>query len=213
MNSATGWSIGILVALSLVAFGLIWVALELRKMHAKAEPQKRTIDDLNKAYTDVAEEDVNHLFNKQFREELRNRGRLRFEKIIGENAMFLKHDLDLTVAQLNEYLKAEVSKNLEAEFADYAKAMNDAQELALESLRKTATEVEEQRAALSKALKEDVALREEAMLKVYEDNMAQIIEHYVLQALSDQFDIKAQLPYIMEQMDANKENIIKDMHL
>ena len=34
-----------------------------------------------------------HIFDDQFREELRNRGRLHFEKIIGENAMFLQQDL------------------------------------------------------------------------------------------------------------------------
>jgi len=41
---------------------------------------------------------------------LRNRGRLHFEKIIGENAMFLQQDLRLTTSQLNEYMKAEITK-------------------------------------------------------------------------------------------------------
>jgi len=212
---STGWSVGILVALLLMTTGLVWVAIELRRLHGGSakDVKKPTVDDLNKAYTDVAEEDVNHLFNKQFREELRNRGRLRFEKIISENAMFLKHDLDLTISQLNEYLKKEVSKNLDDEFGQYAKGMHETQQMALDSLRKTANEVEQQRVALSQALKDDVAVREAALLKVYEDNMAQIVEHYVLESLGDQFDLKTQMPYILEQMEANKENIIKDMSL
>ena len=208
----TTWLIGGLAALSAVAAGLIWVAVELYLARTDKKPGP-TIKDLDKAYTDVAEEDINHLFNKQFREELRNRGRIRFEKIISENAMFLKHDLDLTIAQVNESMKKEITRNLEAEFANYAHAMHDAQELALTSLRKTASEVEQQRTALSEALKKEVTEREEAVLKIFEDNMAQVVEHYVLQALGDQFDMKTQLPYIIEQMDANKENIIKDMSL
>lgn len=206
------WLASILVGLFAVFAMLGWLIYELRKANGGGKG-KKSVDELNKAYSQVAEEDVHHLFNSQFREELRNRGRLRFESIINENAMFLKQDLDLTISQLNEHLKKEISSHLEAEFADYAKAMNDAQELALGSLRKTAAEVEDQRAALSQALKKEVDEREVAILKVYEDNMAQIIEHYVQGALGSQFDLHTQLPFILEQMEANKADIIKDMRL
>lgn len=43
--------------------------------------------------------------------------------------------------------------------------------------------------------------------------MAQIIEHYLLETLGQQFDLKAQLPYIIEQMEANKKDMIEDMQL
>jgi hypothetical protein len=153
------------------------------------------------------------VFNTEFREELKNRGRLRFEKIIDENAMFLKQDLDATISQLNDYMKEQIASKLDAEFAEYAKAMKQAQNLALETLRKTAEEVEEQRVLLGNALKNDVAQREVAILKVYEENMAKIVEHYVLQSLGDQLDLKSQLPFIIGQMEANKANIMEDMRL
>jgi hypothetical protein len=203
------WLAFILAALFAVGAGFIWVVFELRKNQSG----KRTVKDLNRAYSDIAEEDVDHLFNKEFREELRNRGRLRFEKIIDENAMFLKQDLDLTISQLNQYMKQQVAAKLDTEFAAYAKAMQEAQELALNSLKQTATDVETQRLALANALKKDVAEREAVLLKVYEGNMAKIVEHYVLLSLGDQFDLKAQLPYIINQMEENKENIIEDMRL
>jgi hypothetical protein len=50
-------------------------------------------------------------------------------------------------------------------------------------------------------------------MQTYEENMAKIIEHYVLEALGDQFDLKAQLPYIVAQMEANKQNMAEDMRL
>jgi len=127
--------------------------------------------------------------------------------------MFLKQDLDLTISQLNEYMKKEIAAKLDTEFEAYAKAMKEAQELALSSLQKTAQDVEQQRVQLADALKKDVAEREASMLKVYEENMAKIIEHYVLLSLGDQFDLKAQLPYIIKQMETNKQNIIEDMRL
>jgi len=204
------WLAFILVSLFVILGGFAWIIIELRRGGPPGKG-KKSVNDLDKAYSDIATEDVDHLFNKEFREELRNRGRLRFEKIIDENAMFLKQDLDLTISQLNEYMKQEISKNLDSEFAAYAKAMSDAQQLALATLQRTAADVEEQRLALARALETSVAQREASLIKVYEDNMAKIIEHYVLQALGEQFDMKTQLPYIIKQMEENKQAISEDM--
>lgn len=208
------WLVVLVGSLAAVFSGFVWVVVSLNRLQNGATTSgKKSVPDLNKAYTDIAEEDAAHLFNKEFREELRNRGRLRFEKIIDENAMFLKQDLDMTISQLNEYMKKQISSKLDEEFAAYAKAMHEAQELALASLQRTAQDVETQRLALAEALKKDVAAREAALLKVYEDNMAKVVEHYVLLALGDQFDLKSQLPYIIKQVEANKQNIIEDMRL
>jgi hypothetical protein len=204
-----------LIAAGLVAAGAVAAAVVLLRRHkaVTAAVAKPATQNLNKAYTDIAEEDATHLFNKEFREELRNRGRLRFEKIIDENAAFLKQDLDATIQQLNEYMKQQISAKLEAEFAAYAQAMQQAQQLALGSLQKTAQDIETQRVQLAQAMQKDVAEREQALLKVYEGNMAKIVEHYVLQALGDQFDLKSQLPYIVKHMEENKQAIMEDMRL
>lgn len=206
------WLVFIVASLAAVFFGFVWIIISLHHLQGKTGGTK-SVDDLNKAYDDIAEEDATHLFNKEFREELRNRGRLRFEKIIDENAMFLKQDLDMTITQLNEYMKQQIASKLDTEFAAYANAMKEAQELALSTLQKTAQDVEAQRQALAAALQKDVTEREAVLIKAYEENMAKIVEHYVLQALGDQFDLKSQLPYIIAQMEANKQNIVEDMRL
>ena len=73
----------------------IWTAL--RSTGSASSPKYA-----NDLLTQRAELDIENIFNDEFREELRNRGRLYFEKIIGENAMFLQQDLRLTTSQLNE---------------------------------------------------------------------------------------------------------------
>ncbi|HSX15493.1 MAG TPA: hypothetical protein VLF40_01760 [Candidatus Saccharimonadales bacterium] len=205
---------GLLIAVSLAALvgGLVWIILAVGKLQSGSGPKKSSTE-LGKAYSDIAEEETNHLFNTEFREELRNRGRIRFENIIDENAAFLKQDLDATITQLNTYMKQQVQAKLDAEFAAYATAMKQAQELAIGTLQKTAADIEAQRAAMAQALQKDTAEREAQLLQAYEANMARIVEHYVLQSLGDQFDLKAQLPYIIKQMEANKQNIIEDMRL
>lgn len=208
----SGGLIYLAVTLLAVLAGFVWVAFELRNVQS-GTPGRRGAKTASDAYIDTAKEDIDHLFNKEFREELRNRGILRFEKIINENAMFLKQDLDLTGSQINEYLKKEISKNLQTEFVAYSQAMQDAQQLALTSLHKTAADVEEQRMAMTAALQADIDKQKEKLLQMFETNMATIVEHYVLETLGNQFDLKSQLPYILEQMEASKADIVKDMRL
>ena len=204
------WLMVILGFLAAAALGFIWLLVFLKRLQSGTHGSSL---NPNESYGKLAEEETSHLFNKEFREELRNRGRLRFENIIEENAMFLKQDLELTTAQLNEYMKEQISTKLDSEFTAYAKSMQDLQELARQSLQQAAGEVEKQRAEFTRTLEQDIADRKAAMLKAYAENMSQVVEHYVSRALSDEFDLKSQLPYIVKQMEANKEDIIKDMQL
>ena len=70
---------------------------------------------------------------------------MHFEKIIGDNAMFLQQDLRLTTSQLNEYMKTEITRKLQEEFTKYEESITDAKELAVESITKTQTLIEQQR--------------------------------------------------------------------
>jgi hypothetical protein len=164
--------------------------------------------DIEKA----AEEDVEHIFNDTFREELRNRGRLHFEKIISENAMFLQQDLRLTTSQLNEYMKEEITKNLKDEFAKYEQSINDAKQLAIDSIQKTNSAIEEQRAQLGQQVQAQIVAEKQQMVERFEQNMTDIINHYVLAAIGDQIDLNDQLEYILADLEANREAIIQDIN-
>ena len=101
---------------------------------------------------EIAEKDAERIFNDEFREELRNRGRLHFEKIIGENAMFLQQDLRLTTSQLNDYMKDEIKRVLQDEFAKYEESISNAKDLALDTIQKTQAVIEQQRVVLEKQM-------------------------------------------------------------
>lgn len=165
------------------------------------------IEDL----TDKAKNDVEHIFNDEFREELRNRGRLHFEKIIGENAMFLQQDLRLTTSQLNDFMKTEVTHVLKEEFAKYEESINDAKQLAIDSIQKTQDTIEQQRELLSAQLTEQLTAEKSRTLTRFEARMADVVNHYVLEAVGDQIDLSEQLDFIMNQLEANKEAIMRDI--
>jgi len=91
--------------------------------------------------------------------------------------------------------------------------MKDAQDLALKSLEESAEALKTQYAAINDTLRSNVANQEAVLVSAFEDNMGKIIEHYLLGALGDQYDLKAQLPSIIHQMEDNKQAIVDDMKL
>lgn len=195
-------TIGSLLA---VTFAFIWVAVRLGS--GSGHGKKGGTGDIQKA----AEEDVEHIFNDTFREELRNRGRLHFEKIISENAMFLQQDLRLTTSQLNEYMKDEITRNLKDEFAKYEQSINDAKQLAIESIQKTNSAIEEQRQMLGQQVQQQIVAEKQQLVERFEQNMTEIINHYVLAAIGDQIDLSDQLEYILADLEANREAIVEDV--
>lgn len=159
----------------------------------------------------AAKEDVDHIFNEEFREELRNRGRLHFEKIIGESAMFLQQDLRQTTSQLNDYMRAEVTRTLQQEFKKYEQSIVDAKQMALESIEKTINTIEEQRTFLEQQLQAETKAQKEKIIENFEHDMASIINHYVLQAIGTQIDLSDQLDYILREIESNKQAIVEDI--
>jgi hypothetical protein len=199
------WGLGLVVgALLTVAAAFVWVATILTdKSH-----QQTSHDD---ALSGAAEKDVERIFNDDFREELRNRARLHFEKIIGENAMFLQQDLRLTTSQLNEYMKSEITKTLQEEFTKYEQSIDDAKQLAINSIAKTQSAIEEERQILHDNLVKEFETERERLIKKFEDHMAEIVNHYVLDAVGNEIDLSDQLEYILGEMESNKAAIVEDI--
>ena len=159
----------------------------------------------------AAVSDVEHIFNEEFREELRNRGRLHFEKVIGENAMFLQQDLRQTTTQLNDYMKAEITRTLQEEFKKYEQSITDAKQLAIASIEKTITTIDQQREFLQKQLAGQYEEQKDQIIARFEKDMANIINHYVLRAIGNQIDLSDQLDYILAELEANKKAIVDDI--
>ncbi len=201
------WLVLILATLGSAGTAFIWLAVRIGRGGSGSATTGHRPD----TYQTAAEADVEHIFNNEFREELRNRGRLHFEKIIGENAMFLQQDLRLTTSQLNEYMKDEITQKLKEEFAKYEESIMDAKQLAIESIQKTNTAIDEQRQQLGQQLQQEITAEKQNLLKRFEDNMADIVNHYVLAAVGDQIDLNDQLDYILADLESNKQAMIEDI--
>lgn len=185
-----------------VAF--IWVA-------RKTAGSPRASESLPSRVDQAANADVEHIFNDEFREELRNRGRLHFEKIIGENAMFLQQDLRETTAQLNEYMRSEITRTLQEEFKKYEQSITDAKQIAIDSIDKTITTIEQQREFLQRQMEAQYQAQKEEIIGRLERDMSRIISHYITRAIGSQIDLSDQLDFIFSEIERNKPAIIEDI--
>ncbi len=164
-----------------------------------------------KSYQEGAEKDVEHIFNESFREELRNRGRLQFEKILSQNAMLLQKDLQVTTVQLNDFIKQEVKSMLKTEFKSFEESLNDAKQLTIQALSKTQKSIEESREDYFKQLQKQLDNEKQERLEDFEERMEEVVNHYVMEAIGDQIDMNDQMEFILAQMDRSKEAIRKDI--
>lgn len=202
------------IVVTAAAIGLLMWSIQRVNNKDPSKPQSNASDSNNNRldpYNLQAAQAVKTVFNDEFREELRNRGRLHFEKIINENAMFLQEDLRLTTAQLNDYMKQEITRTLQEEFTKYEQSITDAKQLALDSMNKTQILIEEQRKTLGEEVKQQLSKDKDILITKFEQNMADIINHYVLQAIGDQIDLSEQLDFILNDLETNKQAIIEDI--
>ena len=197
------WFIFMVLGVLSITGGFVWLAWKLDRGGGGTDVTGDILED--------AQKEVNRIFNDEFREELRNRGRLHFEKIINDNAMFLQQDLQLTASNLNEFMQNEIKKVLKEEFSKYEESIESAKDVAIQSIQKTQKLLEDHRQALAKQLQAELDKEKAALVKRFEENMSQIINHYLLEAIGNEIDISDQIDYIFRHLEDNKADIVDDL--
>lgn len=200
------------VALTLVV--LLLVALFVRTRANKPERKAaRSKKELAESYEKIMQNDMYHIFGKEFQEELRNKARLDFQRVINENAMFLQQDLRLTTSGLNEYMKTEINKKLQEEFGAYQQAIKDVEQMAADSIQATVVASQELQRQVDQRLQEQAEARKTQIVDAFQANMADVVSFYLTQAIGEQLDLKDQLPVILKRMESQMEAMRKDMWL
>lgn len=197
------WLAFLVLAVVSITAGFIWLAIQIKRVTHQTLREEDLISQ--------AETDTDRIFNDEFREELKNRGRLHFESIINENAMFLKQDLQLTASQLNEFMQDSIKRVLKEEFAKYEESIDNAKQLAVESIEKTQQVLEEQRQQMSAQLAEEVASEKKRIITKFDENMQQVVNHYLLDAVGNEIDLADQLEFIYRQLEDNKAALSEDI--
>lgn len=92
-------------------------------------------------------------------------------------------------------------------------AASQVQAVSMQALSTSVKALQQQHDDLGKMIESNVANQEAMIIELFENNLAQVVEHYLLKALGDQFDVKSQLPAILAQLKADKQDMMDDMRL
>lgn len=91
--------------------------------------------------------------------------------------------------------------------------MQKAQDIALEALNASTQALQEQHEQIQQTFQQNVIKQQDLLVQEFEQNMARVVEQYLVAALGDQYDFKAQLPSIIAQMEEHKQALIDDIKL
>lgn len=203
------WWSTILIVGSLLSATLafIWVALNIGR--ALSREKERNKDKQNIASANKNE--VEHIFTDEFKEELRDRGRIHFEKIINDNAKLLQQDLRSTASQINKFTEQDITKTLKKTFVDYEKSIVQAKQATLDILQKTQESVEEQRRLMDEQLRTEIEKEKERIIEQFNENLSKIVNYYVIEAVGSQISIDDQMEFILSELEKNKKQILEDI--
>ena len=120
----------------------------------------------------------------------------------------LSETLKKNIADQEAAMKASLDEN-----AGRIQTIRQSQDEALRALTTATASLQQSFEQLSTTVQKNVETQEGLLVKGFEDNMSRIIEHYLLTAVGDQFDLKSQLPSIIQRMENNKQEILDDIKL
>jgi poly-gamma-glutamate capsule biosynthesis protein CapA/YwtB (metallophosphatase superfamily) len=198
--------ISIIVILVVVIGAIVFSIYKLNFSKSKINGNKKDI------YDQTVEEIINSVFDEDFRQELKNRGKLQFERTINENATFLKQDLEQTTEQLHAYLKEIISKNLDTEFNSYKQTIELAKQTAVDSIKKTQIVLEDQRKAMVEEITKQFSAEKKVLVKNFENNMADIVSNYLLKSVGKHLNLNDQLEFIITDLETNKAAMLEDLN-
>ena len=121
--------------------------------------------------------------------------------------------------QLNQAMQKNISdqsailSNIYQENIARVSEARNAQATTLATLGHSIEALEQQHQQLRQLLEKSIAEQKARLTEAINENMASIIEHYLVGALGEQSDLNAQLPSILEQLEQNKQAMTDDMKL
>lgn len=116
----------------------------------------------------------------------------------------LRHTIDQQKSSLDEIYHENLARVREVSAAQ-AETMNQ--------LTASASALEQKHQEMAQFLDKTVADQKAMMAQTVDDNMARIVEHYIIGALGEQSELRTQLPAILQQMEQHKEDMVDDISL
>lgn len=170
---------------------------------------------------------------QELRAELHQKASVSFEKAVEQNVEYITKDLRQASEALSNYVRAQFDSALRHEMRDFRDSSEGIGKVSRDALLKLEQAIAVEQTAIinsfqeeQKAILEDLRKQHATLTKNIEDivteetnrriqhfqtDMARIVTSYVNDALAGSLDIDAQMAYIIDALEQNKQAIVEDI--
>ncbi|HKX72483.1 MAG TPA: hypothetical protein VJM32_00535 [Candidatus Saccharimonadales bacterium] len=190
--------VALLVLVNLAA--LTWASFQDRKARQKPAPKIYEIHlEGTKVFSDV---DL---------EEIQKAAKAQLQSAAQDAAQRLQKSLNNSVDQVAADINDRLSTDLIAEFEKYQVSLGALRDQTIEQFSKIQAELDHRRLELIEHVDRLVAEEQDKRLAHFNERINDVVTSYIAESLGNQVDLGAQTDYILQTLEANKEQIKKDI--
>jgi hypothetical protein len=191
---------GLSLSLVLNVIILLWLLLSDRRQQGKTSLRHNTVHlDGTKFFATLDETEIRRLVQEKL-EASAVKAAERFESSLNKAIPKLVADID----EMN-------SRTLRKEFEKHQVSFEALSEQALQAQARLEHDVTERRTALLSALDKKIVQEYQARLSKFDTRFSDVVASYITESLGKEADLGAQMPYILQQLEQNKEQLKQDI--
>lgn len=192
---------GLIALLVLVnIFTLVWASFQDRKARHRPAPKVYEIHlEGTKVFSDVDMAEIQKAASSQL------------QTAAQDAAQRLQKSLNNSVDQIAADINDRLSTNLIAEFEKYQVSLSALRDQTIDQFSKIQQELDHRRLELIEHVDRQVAAEQEKRLAHFNDRINDVVSSYIAESLGSQVDLGAQTDYILQTLEANKDQIKKDI--
>lgn len=196
-----GFQFSLIAVLVLINIAVLtWASVQDRRARQKPTPKIYEIHlEGTKVFSDVDLAEIQKAAKSQL------------QTAAADAAERLQKSLNNSVDQVAADINDSLSTDLTAEFEKYQVSLSALRDQTIEQFSKIQEELDHRRLELVEHLDRQVAAEQEKRLSHFDDRINDVVTSYIAESLGNEVDLGAQTQYIIGALEANKEQIKKDV--
>lgn len=199
----TPLEVAILITVFWAVAGVIWLVRTIWSEYfidRRNRPKQYTIHlDGSKYFEGIDEAEVNRLVHEKLQ--------VATEEAVTQFKTSLTETMPKLVTDVRQLHETEVKK----QFANYSQQFEELNQEAIDTFAQVHDDLMKRHAELAEGLNKRVVADYKSRMAAFDERLDDVVSGYVLESLGTQVDLGAQLPYILDKIEENKEQIKKDM--
>jgi hypothetical protein len=132
--------------------------------------------------------------------------------IMAEQVALTQKNLRSVATDMSNYAKQELNRITKDEIKNYEVSMVEVRQSAINSIIESQAQAQQQQLSLIDKLDKELAKEKERRIGQFENNMTDIVNHYIQEAIGNHLELRDQFPIIIADLESKKAAIIEDIN-